>query len=151
MRIIGVAVVSLALAGCGSSAPDNSSAEEVTPDPKVAEAQELAARLVHDLRDPGSAQFRNVRRMSMTPQTEPSGFDGPHIYCGEINAKNAFGGYTGFRKFHAFGSKPNDGTSGVTIWDEAAPHPAIAYMSFCQDNGKERTDGTLIELPNVSP
>lgn len=40
-----------------------------------------------DLTDPGSAQFRNVR----VAQTG--------LVCGEVNAKNQFGGYVGFRQF----------------------------------------------------
>lgn len=59
------------------------------------------------LRDPGSAQFRNQ-----------SGI------CGEVNAKNSFGGYTGFKRFMA-GSKDlviieGDGLSGADFqkaWD----------------------------------
>ncbi|MBP5790611.1 MAG: hypothetical protein J6W29_10330 [Neisseriaceae bacterium] len=41
-----------------------------------------------NLKDPSSAQFRN--------QVE---------FCGEVNAKNAFGGYTGFKKFIAIATK----------------------------------------------
>lgn len=43
------------------------------------------------LKDPDSAQFRNVH----------IGIDilGNKKVCGEINAKNAFGGYTGFTPF----------------------------------------------------
>ncbi len=36
------------------------------------------------LKDPASAEFRNQSGM-----------------CGEVNAKNGFGGYTGFRRFMA--------------------------------------------------
>ena len=39
-----------------------------------------------ELRDPSSAQFRNIR-------------EGTETACGEVNAKNAFGAYTGFRQF----------------------------------------------------
>jgi hypothetical protein len=39
------------------------------------------------LKDPSSAQFRNV-------QDKGSG-----LVCGEVNAKNGFGGYGGFEKF----------------------------------------------------
>jgi hypothetical protein len=46
------------------------------------------------LRDPGSAEFRNLRFYS--------GGDVP-VTCGEVNAKNAFGGYTGFERFIAAG------------------------------------------------
>lgn len=39
-----------------------------------------------ELRDPSSAQFRNIR-------------EGTEAACDEVNAKNTFGAYTGFREF----------------------------------------------------
>lgn len=54
------------------------------------------------LRDPSSAQFRNVRR-SMNSR-------GTTTYCGEVNSRNVYGGMTGFRRFH----------SGVTDRGEAS-------------------------------
>lgn len=49
-----------------------------------ASAKDAAASL---LRDPASAQFRNVR-------TTPDG-----VVCGEINGRNGFGAYAGFTRF----------------------------------------------------
>jgi hypothetical protein len=46
----------------------------------------IKAQVAAELRDPSSAQFRNIR-------------EGTEVACGEVNAKNAFGAYTGFRKF----------------------------------------------------
>lgn len=43
------------------------------------------------LRDPPSAQFRNVHVNRLDSKT----------VCGEVNAKNAFGGYQGFMRFAA--------------------------------------------------
>jgi hypothetical protein len=40
------------------------------------------------MKDPGSTQFRNV-----------SFHEGTQAVCGEVNAKNSFGGYVGFRAF----------------------------------------------------
>lgn len=42
------------------------------------------------LRDPGSAKFRNTKLIY---------WQSNHIVCGEVNAKNAFGGLTGFNYF----------------------------------------------------
>ena len=42
----------------------------------------------HSLKDPTSAQFRNVRSGKLQ-----------NSVCGEVNAKNSYGGYVGFRKF----------------------------------------------------
>ena len=46
------------------------------------------------LRDPESAQFRNVAFHSAS---------GTPLTCGEVNSKNAFGGYSGFERFIAAG------------------------------------------------
>lgn len=48
--------------------------------------------LMDTLKDPDSAKFRNVRMRN---------YDGMHIICGELNAKNSYGGYTGYKKFAA--------------------------------------------------
>lgn len=64
----------LALSACGTA-----------PDPLVSEAQEaIKARL----RDPAAAQFRNVRRCARPDAVE-----------GEVNGRNAHGGYAGFVGF----------------------------------------------------
>ena len=44
----------------------------------------------NSLKDPSSAQFRNVRLMEY--------LDGV-VICGDVNAKNSFGGYIGFTNF----------------------------------------------------
>lgn len=54
-------------------------------DPLVRDAQEAVRR---QLRDPGSAEFRDVRRC-----------DKPNAVQGEVNARNGFGGYVGFTPF----------------------------------------------------
>ena len=59
--------------------------------PKSATKTDIAAirdSMQDYLKDASSAQFRNVVKI---------GTD----VCGEVNAKNGFGGYTGFRKFAA--------------------------------------------------
>jgi hypothetical protein len=48
------------------------------------------------LKDPDSATFRNVHFYSG---------GGVPVTCGEVNAKNSFGGYNGFERFIAAGSQ----------------------------------------------
>jgi len=63
-------------------------------------AIELGKHLVADsLKDPGSAQFRNVRFVKYGPGA---------VICGEVNGKNSYGGYVGFKRFVA-------GTTGSTF------------------------------------
>lgn len=45
--------------------------------------KETISAVKNSLKDPDSAQFQDVKG-----------------YCGEVNAKNSYGGYTGFKKFY---------------------------------------------------
>ncbi|MGR6534027.1 hypothetical protein [Brevundimonas sp. RM1] len=65
------------LSGCGPSALDVRDAKD-------------AVR--NTLRDPGSAEFRRIKVVRSDGQ--------PRVVCGEVNSKNAFGGYVGFRDFY---------------------------------------------------
>jgi len=57
-------------------------------------ADEMKKKVAARLRDPSSAQFRGV-------QTHHN--SGLPIVCGEVNAKNGFGGYAGYERFIAAG------------------------------------------------
>jgi hypothetical protein len=57
-------------------------------------AAKMQERVRTRLKDPDSAQFRNVRTYRGS---------GIPIACGEVNSKNGFGGYTGFQGFVAAG------------------------------------------------
>lgn len=67
-----------------------------------------------NLRDPGSAEFRNVVVVRGDSST---------AVCGEVNAKNGFGGYTGYTSFVAIGrlvqiqTRRDDGFT--TLWNAA--------------------------------
>lgn len=57
------------------------------------------ANVARDLKDPASAQFRDVKVVMSTSEKDPK----QKIYavCGEVNAKNSFGGYVGYQRFVA--------------------------------------------------
>ncbi len=61
------------------------------PEYEIAQAQEHVAA---DLADPDSAKFRSVKKL----RTILNGAENFSI-CGEINVKNSFDAYTGFRRF----------------------------------------------------
>lgn len=68
--------------------------------------------LTAQLKDPDSANFRNVAVREVS-----SGV----VVCGELNAKNSYGGYTGFTRFVA-------GPNGGDLRDEKHKNdPAIYY------------------------
>ena len=63
-----------------------------TEDPSHATAKQA---VLQQLKDPDSAQFRDV---FTSPVLNKDG--APLAICGEVNAKNSYGGYTGFQKFY---------------------------------------------------
>nr|WP_317892390.1 hypothetical protein [uncultured Sphingomonas sp.] len=71
-----VVLCALALAGCSGGLES-----------KAREA------LSGSLKDVRSAEFRNLTESSKADE------NGVRLICGEVNAKNAFGAYTGFKKF----------------------------------------------------
>ncbi len=82
-------VVSLLLSGCYSAT--EADFQKVSIPAHI----EKSARdqVQYALKDPSSAQFRNIRGYSF------SGPGGGYVVCGEVNGKNSFGGYTGFQPF----------------------------------------------------
>ena len=67
-----------------------------------------------ELKDPDAAQFRDVR----ANYTEEFGV----VACGRVNAKNEFGGYTGFRRFVS---------SGKSVILEGRDNVADAWVGAC--------------------
>lgn len=111
-------------------------------------AEGVAKRNIsRDLRDPGSAEFRNVRTYRQHDPRE-------RAVCGEVNAKNAFGGYAGFRPFVAVvtygGVQPNGDTRfdvRKAFGDGDVGALAVAAMApqHCREVGADQT------APPVAP
>ncbi len=59
----------------------------------TADERDVRQAAANVLKDPESAEYRNIRRV-----------DRSSMICGEVNAKNAFGAYTGFKPFVVNGS-----------------------------------------------
>jgi len=55
------------------------------------------ANLREILKDPESARFQHVFINTVTTADGRTA----HIYCGEMNAKNSYGGYSGYQRFIA--------------------------------------------------
>lgn len=58
------------------------------------------ANIVKKLKDPGSAKFRGLF-ISASEFPDGGKVYTIHSLCGEVNAKNSYGGYSGFRRFVA--------------------------------------------------
>lgn len=54
--------------------------------------------IADSFKDPDSAKFRNVTVLD-AGKTK--------AICGEVNAKNSYGGYVGFRSFYKYEDSPN--------------------------------------------
>jgi len=71
-------------------------ATEVEASLKKLAPQEVLSKVLQNvsygLKDPDSAKFRNVRFVKYNART---------VVCGEVNAKNSYGGYVGFENFVA--------------------------------------------------
>ena len=78
----------IALAGCSPGQPMISAPITLSASETGMAEQAIAGRL----RDPGSAQFREITGYALE--------DGSRIICGEVNARNGFGGYAGFSPFY---------------------------------------------------
>lgn len=100
-------IAALTLAGCDGD--------------KIKKAQALAAA---QLKDPNSAQFRNVRTKNI-------------FVCGEINGKNSFGAYNGFARFYATDSSasidPQDNNEMVRGVDGSSPSAIFnqSWSAYC--------------------
>jgi hypothetical protein len=70
-----------------SASADSSDDAQLNIDQLISKAKEIAS---YNLKDPYSAQFRSLE----FHETKGRG-----IICGEINAKNVYGAYVGFRPF----------------------------------------------------
>lgn len=94
MRLtIAAVTIALALAGCvaqgGVRPRETFTTRELTPEEKRA----LAPIIADTLKDPEAARFKwmpVVRRER----------DGITDYCGLLNGKNSYGGYTGYTRFY---------------------------------------------------
>ena len=94
MKIISFILISITLSGAMTACNPNKEKSSTFEELQLEHDFEIAKRVVsNELKDPESAQFRNLRI---------NGVD----LCGEVNAKNSFGGYTGFKRFWVFMIEP---------------------------------------------
>ena len=73
--------------------------------------------MADELRDPDSAQFRNV--------VDGKSINGQETVCGEVNGKNGFGAYVGYRKFIYY----SDGT--LSLESGQPGQFVMDYMEEC--------------------
>lgn len=122
-KILLALAIPLALAGCK---------------PGEEKAISLAqSEVAANLKDPASAQFRNVKVAKMTDADDDRVIA---VVCGEINGKNGFGAYAGFHPFYVelnmkskgMFSKGVDYTLGDHFLSSSDTPPPPAYTERCQ-------------------
>ncbi|HDC4513498.1 membrane lipoprotein lipid attachment site-containing protein [Enterobacter cloacae] len=122
-KILLALVIPLVLAGCK---------------PGEEKAISLAkSEVAENLKDPASAQFRNVKVSKMTDAEDGRVIA---VVCGEINGKNGFGAYAGFHPFFVelnmkskgFFSKGVDYTLGDHFLSTSDTPTPPAYTERCQ-------------------
>jgi len=76
--------------------------------------------LTNPLKDPDSARYRRTFLSEWTA--------GRFALCGEVNAKNSYGGYVGYRRFYA-----GDDVSAVEIESDTQNYFIGRYNTFCSN------------------
>lgn len=113
------------LAAASGLALTFAAAAQEPPKATQAELLERAKALVaYDLKDPESARFRNLQVFHTST--------GARAVCGEFNAKNSYGAYTGYKKFAA--AKSVVFTSEDTTW-------SVLYPALCKTPAE--SDGSI--------
>lgn len=139
------------VAGCGQATDQMAQAANTETDPGREMDIQVREAVVSKLKDPDSAQFRNVRKRPMFGEGENA--YGPNVYCGEVNSRNAFGGYVGFAQFGVMpiseDGQTSTGSDPVSIGDPNDPYnpgTSLTYMSFCQDENGNALPGEAVEF-----
>lgn len=116
-------------------------------DQKVADQQKFVEvakdSIAKKMLDPSSVQFRNLTYVESALNKE--GNPVRHGLCGEVNAKNSYGGYVGFKLFYVdAGSNYPDSLSGMVCnGDEMQKVCLMGVELHCMQAVKQR-----VELPN---
>ena len=88
--------------------------------PEAVYSQRAQDQLVRDFKDPAAAQYRNVAL---------SNTDLP-VVCGEVNGKNSYGAYVGFKRFYA------TDTSGFSAVDDGSTRFEEVWSRVCNRQQK---------------
>ncbi len=109
-------------------------------DPSDSDAISFAKKRVSEpMKDPSSTEFRAVDFFPSTlnQKEEINGF-----VCGSVKAKNSFGAYTGFNRFHMNISVSNNGRSATMspplIEDPADPLLLERFDNFWKENCRKK-------------
>lgn len=83
--------------------------------------------LTRDFLDPDAARFRNLYLI----------MDKVRALCGEVNAKNKFGAYSGFRPFYALDRESGEIGTGIAPEDPSDTVFTTIYRGSCSGKRKQ--------------
>lgn len=121
-----IALVVLAMCSVGGKSnhatrSDTSGAVAESEDSKIASYQVAAKATMRQLlRDPGSAKYQDVRAYPL---------GNGYVFCGQVNSKNGFGGYTGFQRFVA--------GPGIATTEDMISDFSTLWSQTCNGVGRE--------------
>lgn len=124
----------LMLCACGRGATKAAESKPKQPsEAEVLSAQSAKAveMIKSQLKDPDSARFRNVRAVPFMGIGDKVG----DVFCGEVNARNSMGGYTGFERF-AVNLAGRQDMQKVYIIEPGDPPAEVFYDLLCTKDGK---------------
>lgn len=118
------------LLGCSDTTADTEKQKEEIE-------KRILKHITKDYYDPESVRLRNTGLSTFNGRTIKieKGFIpdmGSHTYCGEINGKNRFGAYVGYRKFAAIYVENEDGISIEVTYKE--DHFYDTFSKECPQN-----------------
>lgn len=140
MRLMAAVILGVMVGACGPTEREKS--EAATAKAKAeAEAADAAIRDVgisgtrETFRDPEGANFRKVflRPLEETPKAKKLGNKFTAV-CGEVNAKNAYGGYVGYAPFAAIVRLNSGKLNWEQTWTATASKDdleTMMYRYFC--------------------
>lgn len=104
------------------------SAHAKTRDATQKELALIKIAVAEHLKDPDSLKLKDVK---LAPTEDGTGF----TLCGEVNAKNSYGGYTGFSKFRGlYFSAGTDGKPVAMVLRIDSDEDSVA-ATLCQKEG----------------
>ncbi|MCG7625561.1 hypothetical protein [Epibacterium sp. Ofav1-8] len=88
-------IAAAALLLTAACTPPNPVVSRQSSEPTAQQARQIEDGVKNVLKDPFSAHFRNLRVEKRTLQSGET----VTVACGQVNSKNSFGAYVGFRTF----------------------------------------------------
>ncbi len=113
----------------GGNKPDSADGSAEAPNDEKPSELEMMSRfqvaakdaMTNSLKDPGSAKYRDVTGHKVEAS-------GAYVFCGQVNSKNGFGGYTGFQRFVA--------GPGIAVTEDVVDDFHTVWNEFCTKPGE---------------